>query len=63
MKGLSFILSLSCKKENELSGSHFVFPARCAVLIYPVHPGQVFERPVLTLGVQRVKGNRRHAAS
>lgn len=32
------------EKENErVSGGHFVFPARCAVLICPVNSGQAFE--------------------
>lgn len=59
MRGLSFVLSfsltpaLSGKKENEqLSGGHFVFPARCAVLICPVNPGQVLERSVPAPGAQ-----------
>lgn len=53
----SFFFSLtpahSGKKENEqLSGGHFVFPARCAVLICPVNPGQVLERSVPAPGGQ-----------
>lgn len=58
----SFSLSLSSKKENEqLSGGHFVFPARCAVLICPVNPGQVVERSVPAPGAQRASGGRRHS--
>lgn len=71
-RGISVILSFSLlslslpfagKKENEqLSGGHFVFPARCAVLICPVNPGLVLERSVPAAGGQRARGERRRGA-